>query len=74
MNIPDIVKIHVLKHNGRMPETQEEVDGYLDLISHAKEYEKSLLLSSKLSKGFMKKFGFKTPDEVKKEGKQLFSH
>ena len=34
MNIPDIVKQHVLKTQGRMPENQQEIDDFLDLINH----------------------------------------
>lgn len=68
MNIPDIVKQHVLKYNGRMPETTDEIDQYLDLINHAKEYNQSLLLSSKLSKVMMNRLGFKSPNQIKKDG------
>lgn len=56
-----------------MPETQQEVDEYLDLINHARDYENAVILSKKLSKGFMKKWGIKTPEEVKKEGEKLFN-
>jgi hypothetical protein len=72
MTIPDIVKEHVLKNCGRMPETQQEVDEYLDLINHAKKYEESLILTQKLGKRAMKKWGLKKPDQVKEEGKKLF--
>lgn len=67
MDIPEIVKEHALKQNGRMPETQDEVNPYLDLINHLKEYKQSLILSHGLSKGMMKRLGFRTPSEIKKQ-------
>jgi hypothetical protein len=73
MNIPEIVKQHVLKHNKRMPETKNEIDQYLDLINHAKEYSNSLFIAGCLSKRMMKKLGFKTSNEIKEEGKKLFN-
>ena len=72
-SIPEIVKEYVLKHCKRMPETEEEVNEYLDLINHCKRYEASVLLSSKLSKKWMKKLGVKTPKEIIEEGKTLFN-
>lgn len=73
MTIPEIVKEYVLKNCKRMPETKEEVDEYLDLINHAKEYEKALYIKATgLSKKMIKKLGFKTPEEVKAEGSRLF--
>jgi|GEM_PF-7062578 len=69
MNIPEIVKEYVLRTNGRMPESQDEIDKYLDLINHSKEYAEAFEMKQYLSKGFMKKFGFKTTDEIKKEWK-----
>ncbi len=74
MEIPEIVKLHILKHNGRMPETQEEIDAYLDLINHAKEYETAFVLEQKFSKSFLKKYGIKSTEEVKKEGEVIFKH
>ncbi len=65
MNIPEIVKQHVLKYNNRMPESQEEIDEYLDLINHAKEYAQSLVISGLLSKSMLKKLCFKTPEQIK---------
>lgn len=73
MNIPDIVKEYVLKNCGRMPETQSEVDEYLDLINLMKEYETAAILEQKFSKKFLSKFGVKTTEQVKKEGQILFS-
>lgn len=72
-NIPDIVKEHVLKNCGRMPETEQEVNDYLDLINHAKEYEKAIILEKKFSKKFMRRLGIKTSAEVKEEGEKLFN-
>lgn len=72
MGIPEIVKRHVLKKYGRMPETQKEIDQYLDLINYAKEYVKSLEISSLIGKRMMKKLGIKTPEEIKKEVQKLF--
>lgn len=63
--IPEIVKEYVLKTCGRMPQTDKEVDEYLDLINHAKEYQTALILEQKVSKKFLKKLGFKTTDEIK---------
>lgn len=70
--IPEIVKEFVLKTRGRMPETDEEIDEYLDLINHGEEYKKALILQDALGKRAMKKWGIKTPEEVKKEGLKLF--
>jgi hypothetical protein len=72
MNIPEIVRQHVLKYNKRMPETQDEIDQYLDLINHAKEFSNSLFIAGSLSKKMLKKLGLKTPNEIKEEGKKLF--
>ena len=44
MDIPEIVKQHVLKNNRRMPETEDEINQYLDLINHANKYEASLVM------------------------------
>lgn len=63
--IPEIVKEYVLKTCGRMPETDQEIDQYLDLINHAKEYAKAVEIEQLVGKRFMKKFGIKTPDEIK---------
>lgn len=65
--IPQIVKEHVLKNCGRMPETDEEIDQYLDLINHAKKYAEAVSVESLIGKQMMKKLGFKTPEEIKKE-------
>lgn len=73
MDIPEIVKQHVLKHNKRMPETQEEIDQYLDLINHATEFAGALAVEKVLSKGMAKRLGFKTSEEIKKEGKNKFT-
>ena len=72
MNIPEIVKEYVLKNNKRMPETESEINAYLDLINHAKKYAESISVSLVLTKRMMKKLGFKTTDEIKKEGEELF--
>lgn len=71
-NIPGIVKEYVLKNCKRMPESQKEIDEYLDLINHAKEYETALILQNKFSKKFLERLGVKTPDQIKEEGKILF--
>jgi len=63
--IPDIVKEFVLKTQGRMPETNEEMDEYLDLINHAKEYETAVAMKSLLGVKAMKKWGLETPEEIK---------
>lgn len=68
MNIPEIVKQYVIKTQGRMPETQQEIDDYLDLINHAKKYSEAFKMEQYMSKRFMKKFGIKTTNEIRKEG------
>jgi len=73
MNIPDIVKQHVLKNCKRMPETEREVNEYLDLINQMKKYEQSLILESCLSKRMMKKLGLKSPKEIEKETNEMFN-
>lgn len=72
MNIPEIVKQYVLKHCKRMPETQEEIDQYLDLINHAKDYEKSVEIKNAVGERMMKRLGIKTPAQIKEDGKRLF--
>ena len=67
-NVPEIVKQYVLNSEGRMPETQSEIDDYLDLINHAKKYSAAFEMEQVISKSFMKKLGFKTTDEIRKEG------
>ena len=67
ISIPEIVKQYVLDNCGRMPETQKEIDQYLDLINHAKEYADSLVISKAVGKRFMKKLGIKTPEQIKKD-------
>ncbi len=64
--IPDIVKEFVLEQCGRMPETDKEIDDYLDLINLSKEYVKALEMEQLISKRMMRKLGFKTTDEIKK--------
>lgn len=56
-----------------MPETQAEVDEYLDLINHANEYETALLIKSKVGEKMMKRLGLKTPNEIKAEGQKMFN-
>lgn len=73
-DIPEIVKAHVLRNCGRLPETQEEIDEYLDLINNAKEYETAIILESKFSKKYLKKMGIKSSVQIKEEGEKLFSH
>ena len=68
MNIPEIVKQHVLKTRGRMPETQKEIDEYLDLINHAKKYAEAFKMEQYMTKGFMKIIGLKTTDEIRNKG------
>lgn len=65
--IPEIVKEHVLKNCGRMPETDKEIDEYLDLINHAKKYAEAVAIKNLIGERFMKKLGFKTPKEIKEE-------
>lgn len=65
--VPEIVKEFVLQTQGRMPETDQEIDDYLDLINHAKEYQTSFALEQTISKKLMKKLGFKTTDEIKNQ-------
>lgn len=65
--IPEIVKEFILKKYGRMPETDEEIDHYLDLINHGEEYKKALILKNALGAKAMKKWGLKTPEEIKTE-------
>ena len=72
--IPEIVKEHILKTQGRMPETAEEIDGYLDLINHAKKYAEAIEMEQIMGKGMMKRFGFKTTDQIKEEGEILFKN
>lgn len=59
MDIPKIVKQHVLKTQGRMPETDDEVNEYLDLINHAKEYANKLFMAKVLGKAGMKRLGLR---------------
>lgn len=66
--IAEIVKEHVLETQGRMPETENEVDDYLDLINHAKEYSEAFKMQQLIGKGMMVKFGFKTCEQIKKQG------
>jgi hypothetical protein len=73
IDIPQIVKEYVLKNCGRMPETQQEVDQYLDLINHGKKYAESFVMQGLIGKRYMKKLGFQTPEEIKKEGKVIFN-
>lgn len=65
----DFAKEWVLEKCGRMPETEEEINQYLDLINHINEYLKSLRIQKMIGTSFMKKLGFKTPEEIKKEFK-----
>lgn len=51
-----------------MPQTDKEIDDYLDLINHAKEYATATTLKSLLGVKAMKKWGLKTPEEIKKDG------
>lgn len=67
LSIPEIVKQYVLDTCGRMPETEKEVNGYLDLINHAKEYQTSFVIERTISKKFMKRLGFRTTGEIKKD-------
>ena len=66
--IPEIVKEYVLKHEGRMPETEEEINIYLDLINHGKEYAAAFEMERLIGKKLMKKFGLKSPAQIIKEG------
>lgn len=66
--IPEIVKEHVLKTQGRMPESDEEIDQYLDLINHGKDYAEAKILESVFSKKFLKKFGVESSETIKKKG------
>lgn len=65
--IPEIVKEYVMETCGHMPETDEEIDQYLDLINHAKKYSEAVEMEQIMSKRFMKRFGFKTTNDIKKE-------
>lgn len=69
--IPEIVKEYVLKTCGRMPQTDKEIDDYLDLINHGEDYKKALIMEKALGKKAMKKWGLKTPAEIIKEGLKL---
>lgn len=55
----------VLDKCGRMPETDEEMNQFLDLINHIEEYQKSIRIRDMIGEDFMKKLGFKTPEEIK---------
>lgn len=66
--IPDIVKEFVLKTQGRMPETDEEVDQYLDLINHMKEYSDAVRIERAVGAKYMKKLGLRTPAEIREAG------
>lgn len=68
----DIVKEHILKHTGRIPETEQEINQYLDIINHAKEYQKALILQDTIGVPMMKKLGIKTPKQIIEEGKKMF--
>lgn len=67
VTIAEIVKQYVLDTCGRMPETDKEVDDYLDLINHAKEYQTSFVIEKAISKKMMKKLRFRTTKEIKKQ-------
>ncbi|HUX56144.1 MAG TPA: hypothetical protein VMV77_04170 [Bacteroidales bacterium] len=67
MDIPEIVKQYIIETQGRMPETEKEIDDYLDLINHSKRYAEAFEMEQYMSKDFMKKFGFKTTDEIRNE-------
>ena len=73
MNIPEIVRQYVLKTQGRMPETQKEIDEYLDLINHSIKYAESVIIKNITGERFMEKFGIKTPEQIKKEGEIKFN-
>jgi len=66
--VPEIIKEFVLETKGRMPETDEEIDQYLDLLNHGEEYARALIIQSCIGKALMKRLGFKTPSEIKKQG------
>lgn len=51
-----------------MPETDKEIDEYLDLINHAKEYADALIIKDAIGVKAMKKWGVKTTEEIKKQG------
>lgn len=72
MDYAKLVKDHIEKFNGRMPRSEEEWDLYLDLMNHAKNYANSCMLAQKIGIKAMKKWGVKTPDEIKAEGEKYF--
>lgn len=67
--IPEIVKEHVLRTQGRMPQSQQEVNDYLDLINHSKEYSEAFQMEQLIGRKMMKKLGFKNIDELKQQFK-----
>ena len=67
-SIPEIVREYVIKTSRRMPQTNEEIDQYLDLINHSKEYAEAFKTQKIIGKRMMNQLGFKTTDEIKKSG------
>jgi hypothetical protein len=65
--MPEIVKEFVLSTQGRMPQTDEEIDEYLDLINHGEEYKKALIIQREIGIKAMRKWGIETPEEIKKK-------
>lgn len=54
-----------------MPETDQEINDYLDLINHLKKYQEAVALKNSIGIKMMKKLDLKTPDQIKKEGPQF---
>lgn len=69
MNFPKYVEEYAKKKGWPFPpETQEQMDAYLDLINHAKEYAEALEIENAIGVKMTKKLGFKTSEQIIKEG------
>ena len=73
-NIPEIAKKYILETCGRMPESDDEINDFLDLINMCKEYAVAFEMERHMTKRFIRKIGFKTTNELKVEMKERFSH
>ncbi len=71
--IHEIVREYVVETHGRMPKSDVEIDYYLDLISHAKEYSEAFEMEQLIDKRLMEKLGFKTTNQIAKKGNDIIS-
>lgn len=64
----------MLKTQGRMPKTVQEIQDYLDLIDHSNKYAEAFKMEQLIGKSMMKRLGYETPEEIKKQGKNRFRY